>query len=189
MEHLPNGYTLEIPQGITEICDYPMDDGKKLETLVVPDSVTKIGGGFLSRCSNIRTVIYPAAITRWDSWSLDYHAQPVQMCLPGVEMRGVQGNWHPAMAVGYCCHPEKYSREMAETYQTYLAENSSRLLPLLFAGDLPEGLTVLANMGLISPVEFEENYLQPALEANAVGCVAFLLDWKNKHKESKTWNI
>jgi hypothetical protein len=86
--------------------------------------------------------------------------------------------------IGYLCNPEKYA-DQASDYQHYANRQKKRLVPILLSDDLVVGIATYAANGQITKANFESVFLQPALEVNATQCIAFLLDWKDRHLPTK----
>jgi hypothetical protein len=75
--------------------------------------------------------------------------------------------------------------EIAACYKKYAIGQRKKLLPMIFKNDMVTALAFYAEAKKITAKNFEEDYLNPAREANAEACVAFLLDRQNKNTKPK----
>ena len=84
-------------------------------------------------------------------------------------------------ALGYLQNRELFlDADIAAGYKKYAISQRKKLLPLIFENDLASSLAFYAEEKKITAENFEVDYLNPAKEANAEACVAYLLDWQNK---------
>ena len=61
----------------------------------------------------------------------------------------------------------------------YIGSYKKNYLPYIFENDFVEGMKAIAETGKIDLKEFDDVYLIPAQEANAIQCTAFLVEWRN----------
>ena len=88
--------------------------------------------------------------------------------------------------LGYVQSPNSFSdADVAAAYKKYAIGQRKKLLPDIFRNDIVTALAFYAEEKKITAKNFEAEYLNPAKEANAEACVAFLLDWQNKKTASK----
>lgn len=88
-------------------------------------------------------------------------------------------------AVGFLKNSELYTdEEIIAGYKEYISFNKKTMLSKLFKDDDVTMISCYANNGIITHRNFETNFLNPALKANATQCVAFLLNWKNENLSS-----
>lgn len=180
---------LEIPAGITVIGDYALYDTEDLETVIVPDSVQTIGKGFLcglykNSCKNLSSVTLPAHIIRLEPEALYMLGDRLRFLeapsLPLTEVKTRQ-LMIPA-TVGYLCRPELYTDPMQmAAYQKTAVYQKKRILEAAFREDLVAVVAAYVSMGKIHAQNFQRDFMQPALEADAFHCVAFLMEWKNEN--------
>jgi hypothetical protein len=85
-------------------------------------------------------------------------------------------------------NPEIYKSPLKiKMYQDQMnGKQGKKLLQSIFAEDSVRCLATYCAIGKIPQEEVEKEFLQPALEAGAIQCVAFLLDWKNKQTSVET---
>ena len=55
--------TIEIPDGIVEICDCAFEYNTEITSVILPDSITKIGNYAFSQCTNLIKINIPSNIT------------------------------------------------------------------------------------------------------------------------------
>ena len=60
----------EIPDSITEICDWAFCECENLEKIVIPDSVTKIGEGAFYKCKGLKELEIPDSVESIDDTAL-----------------------------------------------------------------------------------------------------------------------
>ena len=94
-------------------------------------------------------------------------------------------------ALAYLETPNAYSPDAAEDYCKYIAGQPKWALPYIFRQDRADLLEALAAKKNIKASNIDQMYLEPAMAANALQCVAFLLNWKGTHvtraQQDKLW--
>ena len=135
-----------------------------MQSITIPDGVRSFNKKVFDGCENLQIILSPKLpIETWDS--------------PGLKR---------AAAFGYLQKCELFlDADIAEGYKKYAVGQRKKLLPVIFKNDMVTALTFYAEAKKITAKNFEEEYLNPAKEANAEACVAFLLDWQNKKTASK----
>jgi hypothetical protein len=129
--------------------------------VTIPDGMTSIGDDAFSGCQSI--IAPNGSIENGDS------SEPKRTA-----------------TLGYLQKRELFlDADIAEGYKKYAVGQRKKLLPLIFKNDMVTALAFYAEAKKITAKNFEEEYLNPAKEANAEACVAFLLDWQNKKTASK----
>lgn len=180
---------LEIPEGVTRIGDYALEDTDDVETVIVPDSVRSIGKNFFcdirgdGSCEHLTRMRLPAHITRLEAGNLlAYDSKLMRLDAPGLPLEVLRSRrlTVPA-AVEYLCRPEDRDPVMAAALKKTAIAHKKRILEYVFREDLVAAVATYAAFGVIKKQNFQKDFLQPALEANATGCVALLMEWKNKN--------
>ena len=148
-----------MPDSVTSIGSWAFEGCTSLQGITIPDSVTSIGERAFEGCTSLQSIISPKVpFETWDS-----------------------SESKRAAAFGYLQNRELYlDAEIAEGYKKYAIGQRKKLLPMIFKIDMVTALAFYAEEKKITAKNFEEDYLNPAKEANAEACVAFLLDWQNK---------
>ncbi len=151
--------SITIPNGVTSIGNNAFCGCISLASVTIPDSVTSIENNFFAQCYNIEEIV----------------ANPAQ--LPNAK-------WKQMAMYTFFREPEKFSAEQAEGCKKYLLPQRKRLLPEIFANDYVHVIRLFADAGKITKSNVRAEYLDPAIEAKATQCVAFLMDWENKNVSS-----
>lgn len=173
--------TLVIPDNVTAISNLAfMFSGAK--TIIVHDKVNKIAEDAFAHSAALETVILPASMTTITKRTFDHSFGLKCAVLPGVKLdQFKEVRLSPAAAEGFLAHNDAFTDlDIIQDYMLYISENKKRYLPTLFSKDLIHCIDVLAQLGKITPQNIDD-FLDGAQAANAVQCVAFLLDWKNKN--------
>lgn len=94
-------------------------------------------------------------------------------------------------ALAYLETPNAYSPDVAEGYRKYIAGQPKWALPYIFRQDRADLLEAFAAGKKIKASNIDQMYLEPAMAANALQCVAYLLNWKGTHvtsaQQDKLW--
>lgn len=154
-----------------------------LKKLELPDSVSEIGVSFLEGCSSLQEVILPKNLCKIPDRGLLNCENLRCLVAPGVPFSEIKerGLVVPA-TVGYLCKPEAYTEQtQIADYQKYASLQKNRLIPILVKEDRVAGIATYGAMGKITRKNFESDFLLPAQQAGASRCVAYLLDFQQKH--------
>jgi len=179
--------SIHIPDSVTTIEDSAFSYCQMLETIRIPDSVTSIGDEAFFRCDSLKSVVLPKGLTHIDGDCFKcFSKSDMQYLLaPGLPPKAFKkyGN-DKAAAIGYLCNPQAFEKpEIIDAYRKYVKKNIALLTPLLVREDRVAGMETCIREGFLTDKNFE-NFLQPAMEAGATACIAFLLNWKNKNHPS-----
>ena len=198
---------LTIPDSVTTIGDSAFQCCKNLQSINIPDSVTTIGDSAFQYCDNLQSVVLGNGITTIGDSAFYWCKNLKNIVIPdsvttiGKEaFEGVPSVCAPKIAMEYFDTPalkraatlgylQNHTRftdpAIVEGYKKYAIGQRKKLLPDIFQHDMATALAFYAEAKKITAKNFEEEYLNPAKEANAEACVAFLLDWQNKKTASK----
>ena len=138
----------------------PIEDcSRDLQSITIQNSVTSIDKNTFKNFISLQSIISPnLLIDVFDT--------------PAMKRQAV---------FGYLQNQDLFSdADIAEGYKKYAVVQRKKLLPVIFKNDMVTALAFYAEAKKITAKNFEEEYLNPAKEANAEACVAFLLDWQNK---------
>lgn len=172
-----------IPEGVTTIEDRAFYGCSSLEDLRLPQSLTKIGEAAFSRCPRLKMIDLPASVKVLGAPF--QNSDGIRMLIaPGIAPQELEETGLlPAATAGYLAHCERYcDPDAIQAYQKYSTRYKKQILSLLFSLDAAQGIAQYIKMRKINRRNFEADFLQPALAANAHQCVALLLDRKNKHR-------
>lgn len=205
-----------IPEGVREIGAFAFSECRKLENIQLPYSLETVGEGAFFDCRNLNELILPpntkvhsihsiiAECRRLLHVVFPASAEFIPICqgsqldftccydlsyltCPGVKLDQISPSRRLAAVRGYIRDIDRFTNaEVNQTYNEYLFKQKKNLLPLVFRLDAVHILEILAQNEKLKVKELEEAYLNPAMEANALNCVAFLMDWKNKNGGAET---
>ena len=196
-----NLHSISIPNGITEIADNLFWYCTGLQRISIPESVTRIGEGAFLKCNCLSEITIPENVT-------DIHTSAFYGCerltvtmngapefkasdfdgvalivAPKIPMEKFDSPMSKRAAVrGYLENPTLFcDPEIAESYRKYAIRQRTKILTDVFKNDTVSALYFYAQENKIKAANFEEEYLNPAIAENATDCMAFLLDFRNKH--------
>ena len=151
---------ITIPNGMTRIESRTFSDCTSLSSITMPDSVTKIERGAFKNCTNLNEIIaYKLPISEIEE--------------PKLKI---------AMAMRYLNNREKFTdKRIVDEIEAYIFRQASRIIPILLSEDNITGISFFGEREKITKENIDKKYLNPAIEANATQCVAYLLDWKNNN--------
>ena len=183
-----NMETITIPNGLESVGESAFGDCHSLVELCFPPKTVFLGP-VIGGCWNLKRVILPETL----SYFIPSESNKIECIVaPSVKIDGIyetsnkHNNKRFAAAVGYIKYTERYSeQEIRDSYNSYLFKRKKDLLPVVWKNDSVQILSILAQNGKITKKTIDNEYIQPAMKAEAMGCVSFLMDWKHKHlKES-----
>ena len=170
-----------IPDGVVEISDRVFC-GRKINSLTIPSSVTKLGKYVFLDCQSFKKLIILGNITSIDTGAFK-NGLPRYIYAKNMSIEYIKSQklMLPA-AMGFLLHTKEFTNETVRSeYVNCVLTQKRKLLPLILEDDLVEGIIVYANTGKITTKNFEEEFLLPAQAANAIQCVAYLLEWKENN--------
>ena len=178
---------VKLPAKITEISRSMFWDCKSLAKIVVPEGVTLIGENAFRHCYSLEEIQLPYSVKSiqkkafsgtLEGTSTDIHTVIIA---PGTNIEEIESPEDKfAAAIGYLKKHELYQNPtVIKSYQEYIGKRKSALLPVIFGNDLSHGLEAFIEAGIITSKNYKQ-YFESAQRENALECVAFLLDWKNK---------
>ena len=193
--------TLVIPDSITRIEKGTFRDCVSLTDLTIPDSIQVIEEMAFASCFNLTDIIIPEGVVKIDDIAFfyctkltafikgtpelghstfDYTHKVISPCLPIEAFASSKSRI--AACRGFLDNMELYTdTEIQSGYTKCALELSEKLLDHVLHSDNAAAVALFAENGGITAENFEKDYLNPAIEAEATACVAFLLDWKNRN--------
>ncbi len=176
--------------------------------VVIPPEVTRIGEGALDKVLRVEGVAtritVPEGVSFLGNYAFGYMDKEdlVQIEVKGCPQlhpkafHGVRCLLAPrlpwaalndaelrqAALRGFLTDPDAYKANPDfENYCKYAVRQRKKLLPDMLAHDAVTPLAFWLAHTKTTPEAFEREYLTPAVEAHAVNCTAFLLEWKQQH--------
>lgn len=190
-----------VPEGVKIIAANVFQGNKVLENITLSKELTRIGSEAFKDCSSLKSIIFPECITRlegftftgcyrlakivgpwvFEVWDEDWI--PARCCvLPRFDFTTAKKmKFKIALLRGFLEHPELYNAERTAMYTKFLCEKRKNVLPELLKEDNVAAITLLAENEKINAKNYDIDFFEPAVAAEANQCVAFLLDWKNKN--------
>ena len=90
------------------------------------------------------------------------------------------------MGWGYLLNSDLYTDpEIAVGYQKYVSSQKKYYLPIIFKEDRAECIAAYAGAKKITKSNVDKDYLEPAIDAGATQCTAWLLEWKQQIAQAK----
>lgn len=171
-----------IPEGVTSIEEEAFSLCKRIQELVLPQSVTSIGHKAFEDCLSLREMMIPQSVVTMPNDVFDNGVNLKSIIAPSVSVKNyADKSAKSAAIVGYFENRRLYCDTTIATDYFYAAlEHFEEVLPRLLERDCVAGIELYAPRKITS-FNFESVFFEPALQANARGCVAFLLEWKKKH--------
>ena len=149
-----------------------MIDCWELEELILPEQVTVIKG-----------------VEWYEGGALSIDGCNKLECLvcPGIQLGYVMKKENAALT-GFIKYSEMFNNlEVRKSYEEYIIKYKKRMYPIILKYDAVNVLKLYAESGKIKKSNFDE-FIDPALEAKATACVAYLLQWKQEEIGDKTEN-
>ena len=175
--------SINIPDGIKKIDDTVFACCKSLTDIHIPDGVKNVGTAAFGNCHSLKSIILPESVTSIGD-------DPFMRCellryivAPKVPVDVLKKQKLMFLAaMGFFAHSEKFKdKGIIKEYEKYAFSQKKKLLFEIFKDDFVAGVAFYANAGKITIKNIEEEFLVPAQKANAMQCVAFLMNWKNEN--------
>ena len=99
---------------------------------------------------------------------------------PGIKLDDISKKLQAAALYGFIYYRERFVNEdVRESYFTQVIKKEKMMRQMILRYDDAPLLQMLTNQGKITAKNVDSEYLEPAVKANAVQCVQYLLNWKN----------
>lgn len=168
----------------------------KLKHLVIPNSVKSDRfDRVVIDCWELEELILPEQVTvikgvEWyegGALSIDGCNKLECLVCPGIQLGYVMKKENAALT-GFIKYSEMFNNlEVRKSYEEYIIKYKKRMYPIILKYDAVNVLKLYAESGKIKKSNFDE-FIDPALEAKATACVAYLLQWKQEEIGDKTEN-
>lgn len=193
--------TVTVPQYVARIADMAFCRCSNLETIVIPED-TALCKKLLSDHTEPKSAAVPdlcidpvsgetvvvsvPVAVRNNTIGKDLFSGSTKLkaiIAPAVPFEYFNESKRPIPAiVGFLSHRKEYKiPAIVDEYIKKAVSQKKKVLPILFESDMVQGIEVFANAGKIMVKTVDEEFMNPAMAANATQCVAFLMDWKNKN--------
>lgn len=152
----------------------------------LPFNVVSIERDAFDGCNNITSIIAP----KFSEKKFDYEFNDgvmLPLVFPMIDFKTVKNsNVKTNLLLGYIAHPEYYDDEntggfskntLGEDYLDHSIRKRKLLIPCILKMDRPDMLEFYAWRGCITSKNYENEFLIPAIEANAEKCIDFLKCW------------
>ena len=174
-----------IPEGVIGLGKHAFDHCENIKRIVIPSSVDFISDRMI-RLADIEEVVLSAGY-----YAVHENAFPCNInklrIVTGVEdlSRFTDIQKRAALRGYLCSYGNGYSEKSVASYNQYLIENVTKIIPMIFLFDLVHGLEIMDEYSLIDSGKFYKSFLDVALEANATKCIDFLRAWEVKNMSQK----
>ena len=151
------------------------------EDVVLPDDVVGIENGVFANRTEITSITIPSAVTFMEHKVFEGCRSLRKITAPRTSICFLRSEGRMLSVLrGYFESAHSYQDSIVAEYEAYIAERE-KLLPMIFREDAAVGLAAFAHGGKITAENFQSMFFEPAQNANAVRCVAFLMDWQQKN--------
>ena len=189
-------HSVIIPSSVTDIAEAAFQYCMELASVHIPGQVTELDRGVFEGCASLTTVVLPPCLTKISETCFEKEfsfAQPIaRLVAPGVPMDMLRDlELEIPALVGFLCTPEAFGDcGFLAQYKMCARAQRAQLAEILIQNDWAEGLETCAKLRLITRANFETLFLQPALNAQAKQCIAFLLEWKKCRRwQDSHWKL
>ena len=198
---------IELPDGIKEIESCTFLNCGSLSSIVLPASLTKFGSSAFSGCTSLTSITLPK-----ECYSIGYRGFYNCSSLKEIIIEGTITEVgedaftgcgsllnvlvDPALtseveakiktSLSWVNAPDALKKAAhKEATLSYAFSKKKRILPIIFDNDMVLALHTFAENGKITKKNVDEEFLNPAVEAQATQCTAFLMDWKSGNVSAK----
>ena len=207
--------SVTICDGMEHIGEYAFEKCRKLESICLPNTVKTIGKGafyycdalialelpenvqitkvsdIVSNCFQLARLILPQSLPFEKEYETAtfglFGCNAIGLLVyPSIKLEDVSPKLQGAAVTGFTYYFERFTDPaVCESYFSQLMKKKAVFLEMILRYNDASLLQMLAERGKITKKNVDEEYLKPALQANAVQCTQFLLNWKNTHVKSE----
>ena len=178
-----NVKSVVIPTGVTSIGTEAFYGCSELQNITIPDGITKIGAWAFSFCFGLKSIVIPDSVKSLGNF-IFADSELRYLCSKKLKASTWWKNQDimlPAIMGFLLYHKEFTDKAIIDEYKKHVFSKKKKLLQLIFEDDMVSGVEFYASAGKITDKNFDEEFLLPAQAANAIQCVAFLLEWKENN--------
>lgn len=187
---------VHIPDGIVGIFERAFSpcyvtgirfrEEETLTEVHLPDSVTSISNNAFWKCSKLNKIVIPGKVTIDRNFCTEC-SESLVVVAPHYPIENASNTAEKrALGWGYLLNPELYTDpEIIAGYQKYVSGQKKCYLPIIFREDRAECLAAYADAKKITKSNVDKDYLEPAINAGATQCIAWLLEWKQQIAQAK----
>jgi len=176
-----------FPESVVKIGAEAFSGCTHLSEITIPKAVTAIGNEAFKDCGSLANVVISGNVTELGSnifYGISDQAVIHAPCIPFDYFQTAEEK--RAAACGFLNQPDLYQNTTGgDAYKKYVIAQRKRLLPYVFQKDLVQALAFFGANKKITVSNFETEYLESAGKSNALGCVAYLMDWRNANITDK----
>lgn len=181
-----------IPEKVSKINDGTFAYCVSLEEIKLPQGINAIGSkkfslelcrGTFYDCKNLKQIEIPSSCTYVCYDAFASCSDDLVVIAPSVPMPdGKNIHVKRSFGWGFLSCPNQYDEKIIDSYSKYVGSQKKYYLSDIFKNDLVNYLESYDFIGKITKSNYDRDYFTPALEASAVQCVAYLIEWKNRNK-------
>ena len=178
--------SITLSAGITIIPEYAFSNCENLQSITIPETVERMGDEVFYGCDNLRCITLLGKVQDGVAFGVPRN-QTLELVAPNVPLAIWKRYGLMFVAgLGFLTHRKLYTNAaIVAEYEKYIEPRYKKAMEQLWKTDPVEAVQFYAEKGKITLINFDSVFLQPALESNATQCIAFLLDWKDRHLPTK----
>ena len=161
-----------VEKGAFYYCD-------RLDELQIPENA-RIGKAMdiVKNCFNLVKLVLPNSMEGPVSL-IGCNLIGILAC-PGIKLDDVSEKLQTAALYGFIYYRDRFTNEdIRESYLAQVMKKEKMMRQMILRYDDAALLQLLVDQGKITAKNIDAEYLEPAVKANAVQCIQYLLNWKN----------
>lgn len=170
--------SITIPDSVTSIGERAFCECSSLTSITIPDSVTSIGERAFSGCSALTRLTIPAGVKEIGKKINENCSDSLQVIADIDTVKETE--LKRRVALTFLHEPNAFTFGQDHVLW-YIKNQKKQYLPEILKNDLDYIIALLLQEKAITKENIDADFLQPAIEANAVKCTAVLLNWKGRN--------
>lgn len=172
---------IRLPKSLKKLEMFALWNIISLKEITIPEGVVSIGKNCFRSCQTLRRVVLPESLQSIGDHAFD-DCRLEELFAPGTPLSQIEGTEMKQLAFkAFMKDSSRYvNPNVAASYRNYLIAQKKRILPEILKDDRVDLLRIFAEEKKITADHIDEEYLEPASEAHAAQCIAYLLELKNK---------